>query len=484
MVSPKNIQITPVILSGGAGSRLWPMSRAGYPKQFLPLTGEMTMIQETVLRVSDSRFARPLVICNEEHRFIIAEQLRSCNCETLEIILEPFGRNTAPAVAVAALRLLAEYDDDGLMLVLPSDHAIADQEGFLAACDDAAEAALEGALVTFGITPSRAETGYGYIKAAEPFHGHTSIRRVERFVEKPDQAKAEAYVTDGAYHWNSGIFLFSAKSYLEELEEKNAAIVEASRKALEYSQHDLTFCRLNADAFAASPADSVDYAVMEKTQKAAVVPVELGWNDLGSWAALWEMGEKDARGNVAKGDVIFHDTSNAYVQSDHGLVAVAGVKDLVVVVTDDAVLVADQAKTQDVKRIVERLKSEERSEYNLHTTVHRPWGSYRGIDRGERFQVKRIVVQPGEQLSLQMHHHRAEHWIVVSGTATVTCGKKTFMLTENQSTYIPSGELHRLENPGKVPLHLIEVQSGSYLGEDDIVRFEDGYGRTAETLKN
>jgi mannose-1-phosphate guanylyltransferase/mannose-6-phosphate isomerase len=476
-MSEKGIgRITPVILSGGLGTRLWPLSRAGYPKQFLALASELTMIQETALRVADDRFAAPLVICNEEHRFIVAEQLRARACQPSEIILEPVGRNTAPAVAVAALRLL-DGQDDALMLVMPSDHVIADTDGFLAAVDRAAAAASRGALVTFGITPNRPDTGYGYIKAAVPLPGHAGVHAVERFVEKPDLETAEGYLADGSYHWNSGIFLFSAKAYLEELERANPAIVAACRTAIDDSQRDLTFCRLDKSAFAASPSDSIDYAVMEKTQNAAVVPVDMGWNDLGAWSALWDVAVKDGHGNVAQGDVILQDTSNAYVRSEHGLVAVAGLDDVVVVTTDDAVLVAHRDKVQAVKTLVDRLKAEGRSEPVLHTTVHRPWGSYRGIDRGDRFQVKRIVVQPGERLSLQMHHHRAEHWIVVSGTALVTRGTDTFLLTENQSTYIPAGETHRLENPGKLPLHLIEVQSGGYLGEDDIVRFEDGYGR-------
>ncbi len=436
------------------------------------------MIQETVLRVADSRFAAPLVVCNDEHRFIVAEQLRTQSCQPSEIILEPVGRNTAPAVAVAALRLLADQDD-ALMLVMPSDHVIADTASFLAAVDQAAAAAAQGALVTFGITPDRPETGYGYIKAAKLLPGHAGVYEVEKFVEKPELKTAEGYLADGNYHWNSGIFLFSAMSYLEELERANPAIIAACRKALNGSQRDLTFCRLDKEAFAASPSDSIDFAVMEKTQRAAVVPVEMGWNDLGAWSALWDVAPKDSKGNVAQGDVILHDTSNTYVRSEHRLVVVAGLENVVVVETDDAVLVMDRHKVQDVKQLVDRLKAEGRTEHSLHTTVHRPWGNYRGIDRGERFQVKRIVVQPGEQLSLQMHHHRAEHWIVVSGTALVTRGTKKFLLTEDQSTYIPAGETHRLENPGKLPLHLIEVQSGSYLGEDDIVRFEDGYGRIA-----
>lgn len=473
----KNGKIAPVILSGGSGSRLWPLSRVGYPKQFLPLASELTLIQETALRVANSRFAAPLVICNEEHRFIVAEQLRAQSCLPSEIILEPVGRNTAPAVAVAALRLMEEQDD-ALMLVMPSDHVIADTNAFLTAVDRAAAVASLGAFVTFGIIPDRPETGYGYIKVGKPLSGHEVAHTVVQFVEKPSLETAQAYLADGSYCWNSGIFLFSAKSYLEELERTSPAIVTACRTAIAESQVDLTFCRLNKTAFEACPSNSIDYAVMEKTRNAAVVPVDMGWTDLGTWSALWEAAPKDAEGNVAQGDVILQDTSNAYVRADHGLVAVLGLDNVVIVSTDDAVLVAHRDKVQSVKALVDRLKAGDRTEHITHTTVYRPWGSYRSIDRGERFQVKRIVVQPGGQLSLQMHYHRAEHWIVVSGTALVTRGADTFLLNENQSTYISVGETHRLENPGKVPLHLIEVQSGNYLKEDDIVRFEDIYGRS------
>lgn len=468
--------ITPVILSGGSGSRLWPLSRAGYPKQFLALAGENTMLQETAQRVADARFADPLIICNEEHRFIVAEQLRGQARQHGDIILEPLGRNTAPAVAVAALRLI-ETDENALMLVMPSDHVIKNQQAFLDAVESAAAAAREGALVTFGITPHQPETGYGYIKRAGQWGTHEGVNGVEQFVEKPDTATAQAYLEEGSYLWNSGIFLFTAKAYLNELEGSHPEMIKACRRALAEGERDLTFSRLNAEAFAASPADSIDYAVMEKTQQAAVVPVDMGWSDLGAWSALWEIESKDENGNATQGDVLLHDTRNSYVHSDHPLVAVAGLENVVVVATDDAVLVADRNNAQDVKHLVECLKAEKRDEHNLHTTVHRPWGCYRGIDLGERYQVKRITVQPGEKLSLQMHYHRAEHWIVVSGTARVTCGEKSFLLRENESTFIPMGDTHCLENPGKVPLHLIEVQSGSYLGEDDIVRFEDGYGR-------
>ncbi|MBK5910914.1 mannose-1-phosphate guanylyltransferase/mannose-6-phosphate isomerase [Rhodothalassium salexigens] len=471
--------ICPVILSGGTGSRLWPLSRAGYPKQFLPLAGDRTLFQDTVARVATPGFAEPLVICNDDHRFIVAEQLRSAGAEARAIVLEPVGRNTAPAAAIAALHLLGETEDgdDPLMLIMPSDHRIAEPDAFRAAVERAAPAAAAGALVTFGITPDRPETGYGYIKAAGAYGAHGGVSAVERFVEKPDAETAAGYLAAGGYHWNSGIFLVSARRYLDELTAQHPDMVTACRAALDGAAADLTFCRLDAEAFARAPADSIDYAVMEHTERAAVVPVAMGWSDLGAWSAVWDAGTKDAEGNATRGDVILHDTRNAYVRAEHGLVAVAGLDDVVVVATDDAVLVADRRRAQDVKALVERLKADGRSEHDLHTTVHRPWGSYRGVDRGERFQVKRLTVAPGERLSLQMHHHRAEHWVVVSGTARVTRGCETFLLGENQSTYIPMGEVHRLENPGKLPLHLIEVQSGSYLEEDDIVRFEDGYGR-------
>ena len=470
--------ITPVILSGGSGSRLWPLSRSLYPKQFLPLAGQQTMIQETALRVCGEGFADPVVICNEEHRFIVAEQLRSASLRPADIILEPIGRNTAPAACIAALRIL-EGGEDGLMLVMPSDHVIKSPDRFLKAIGRAAEAAAAGALVTFGITPAQAETGYGYIKAGARFGAHDGVHAVERFVEKPDRATAEGYLADGSYLWNSGIFLFSAAAYVAELEAFNPAIVEACRRALADHRRDLTFLRVGAEAFSASPSDSIDYAVMERTRHAAVVPVDMGWSDVGAWSALWDIAAKDEDGNVTQGDVVLSGARNVYARSDDGLlVAVVGLEDVVVVATDDAVLVIDRERAQDVMHIVERLKAERRDEHALHTTVHRPWGSYRGVDRGERFQVKRITVKPGEKLSLQMHYHRAEHWIVVEGTALVTRGEEAVLVYENQSIHIPMGTVHRLENPGKVPLHLIEVQSGGYLGEDDIVRLDDSYART------
>ncbi|MEQ8817622.1 MAG: mannose-1-phosphate guanylyltransferase/mannose-6-phosphate isomerase [Thalassobaculum sp.] len=471
--------ITPVILSGGSGSRLWPLSRAGYPKQFLPLASELTMIQETALRTAGEGYAPPVVVCNEEHRFIVAEQLRASALQPAAILLEPVGRNTAPAVCAAALRLTAD-GGDGLMLVMPSDHVVASPERLHEAVARAAPAALDGRLVTFGVTPTGPETGYGYIRAGGPLEGGAygdGVRAVERFVEKPSGAAVEGYLAEGGHYWNSGIFLFAAGAYLLELERSRPEIVAACRRALAGAEPDLTFCRLDAEAFASAPAEAIDTAVMETTPRAAVVPVDMGWSDVGAWSALWEIGDRDAAGNVAAGDVVLHEARNCYVRAEHGLVGVAGLEDVVVVATDDAVLVADRRRAQDVKLLVEQLRAKGRPEQVLHSTVHRPWGSYRGIDRGDRFQVKRITVRPGEKLSLQMHHHRAEHWVVVSGTARVTRGDESFLLGENQSTYIPAGETHRLENPGMLPLHLIEVQSGGYLGEDDIVRLEDGYGR-------
>lgn len=474
-----NSSIYPVILSGGSGSRLWPMSRAGYPKQFLALHGDdgITMLQATAKRVQRKNFWNPLLVCNEEHRFILAEQLRQVDIEPDGIILEPVARNTAPAVAAAALKL-SEKQADALMLVMPSDHVILDEASFHKAVEAAAEAASGGALVTFGITPTQPETGYGYIQRGQQWAGDVNgVFEVTRFVEKPNLKTAEQYLESGDYAWNSGIFLFRADTYINALEAFQPDMLAAARAALENSREDLNFCRLDKAAFSASPSDSIDYAVMEQTDNAAVVPVDMGWSDLGAWSALWDIEEKDEQGNVATGDVLLHNTRNSYVHADHAMVAVSGLDDVIVVATDDAVLVVDRHNAQGVKDLVDQLKREGRGEHHLHTTVHRPWGSYRGIDMGERHQVKRITVKPGEKLSLQMHYHRAEHWIVASGTALVTCGEKEFLLRENESTFIPMGETHRLENPGKVPLDIIEVQSGSYLGEDDIVRFEDGYGR-------
>lgn len=475
-----NTKIMPVILSGGSGSRLWPMSRSGFPKQFLSLDGANTMLQQTALRATGDSFLPPLLVCNEDHRFIAAEQLRAVGLEQSQIILEPAARNTAPAIAVAALAAMS-VDKDAVILVMPSDHIVKDINAFKQGVDKALLAVDEGFLVTFGIDPDKPETGYGYINGAGEVKNANGVKKVKKFVEKPDETTAMDYLASGDYYWNSGIFLMRASQYIEELEKHHPEMVSCCTRAYQNSQQDLSFCRLDNEAFSQCQSDSIDYAVMERTSFAAVVPLSMGWSDLGAWSALWDVNEKDENGNVCSGDVLLHNSKNSYVHSDHGLVALTGVENLVVAVTDDAVLIADKDSTQDVKKLVESLKEQGRTEHVLHRTVHRPWGSYCGIDTGERYQVKRITVKPGERLSLQMHHHRAEHWIVVSGTALVVNGEKQFLLRENESTYIPIGETHRLENPGKVPLHLIEVQSGSYLGEDDIVRFEDGYGRTENT---
>ena len=477
MLPQSHPAIHPVILSGGSGTRLWPMSRAQYPKQLLPLLTERTLLQEAGLRVADAKqFAAPLVISNDEHRFIVAEQLRLAGVTPAAIVLEPLGRNTAPACCVAALSL-ATAAPDALMLVMPSDHAITDAVAFKSAVQRAAEAAKTGKLVTFGIAANRPETGYGYIKRGTPLTRVEGAFQVAAFVEKPDRARAESYVADPAYSWNSGIFLFPVKLLLSELERLQPATVAACRDALAKAKRDLDFLRLDRDAFAKAPSNSIDYAVMEHTSHAAVVPVEMGWSDVGTWDALWLVGTQDETGNVTAGDVVAEDTKNSYLRAESGLLAVLGVEDLVVVATSDAVMVSRRDRAQDIKQLVARLERGNRSELVSHPLVHRPWGTYRSIHNGERVQVKHIMVKPGGILSLQMHHHRAEHWVVVTGTAKVTKGNEQLILHENESTFIPMGTRHRLENPGKIALHLIEVQSGSYLGEDDIVRYEDTYGR-------
>ena len=464
--------LQPVLLSGGSGTRLWPLSREAYPKQFLPLAGDDTMVQATWLRVAPLAGAAPIVVANEEHRFLVAEQLRQIGAPVPAIILEPVGRNTAPAIAAAALHALAGGEDP-LLLVLPSDHVVRDPEGFRNAVHKAVPAAEAGALVTFGIVPDAPETGFGYIQA-ETGEG---LRRVSRFVEKPDEATAQSYLDAGGYYWNSGMFLFRASRYLEELRRFRPDIVDAVTLAFGSAQRDGDFIRLDKTAFAASPADSIDYAVMEKTAEAMVLPVDIGWNDVGSWSALWDVAERDADGNAHHGDVIAVDTRNSYAYAQR-LVALVGVDDIVVVETDDAVLVARKDRVQEVKQVVAQLKQAQRSQAVLHREVHRPWGSYDSVDMGARHQVKRIKVRPGAQLSLQSHQHRAEHWIVVKGIARVTRDNDVFELYENQSTYIPIGAKHRLENPGSEWLELVEVQSGDYLGEDDIVRYSDIYGRS------
>ncbi|MGB0732765.1 MAG: mannose-1-phosphate guanylyltransferase/mannose-6-phosphate isomerase [Pontibacterium sp.] len=464
--------ITPVILSGGSGTRLWPLSRKSYPKQFLPLSSDKTMLQETYLRLDGLELAAPQIICNEDHRFLVAEQLRQLDISP-SIILEPVGRNTAPAIALSALVLVQEGRGSEVMLVLAADHVIENTAAFQASVSIAALEAQAGKLVTFGIVPTEPATGYGYIKGA----GSESVLSVEAFVEKPDLQTAQSYLDSGDYFWNSGMFMFRADRYLEELEKHRPDILAACEAAMANTTPDLDFVRIDKEAFIACPEDSIDYAVMEKTDQAVVVPMDAGWSDVGSWSALWDVNAKDENNNVAIGDVMLDSSQNSYFYSQERLITALGVDDLVVVDTKDALLVANKNKVQDVKNIVNHIKAAGRSEHLQHREVYRPWGKYDSIDMGDRYQVKHITVKPGAKLSLQMHHHRAEHWIVVEGTAEVRCGDKTMILTENQSTYIPLGEAHQLSNPGKLPLQIIEIQSGSYLGEDDIVRFEDAYGR-------
>ena len=478
--------LTPLILSGGSGTRLWPLSREMYPKQLLPLIGKHTMLQETAARVSGlPDLAAPIVVCNESHRFMVAEQMRQYGTSPQAIILEPVGRNTAPAVAVAALVALDRArkskggdDSDPILLVLPADHVIRDVEAFQSAVIAGRTAAEAGKLVTFGVVPDRAETGYGYIRRAQ---GDGPTYPVQQFVEKPDAATAQTYVESGEYYWNSGMFMFRARMYLAELKLHAPAMLSACEDAVAAATRDLDFTRLPAAEFGACPSDSIDYAVMERTDSAVVVPLDAGWSDVGSWSALQDALPRDDQGNVLTGDVLVEDSSGCYLHSTSRLIGVVGLKDHVVVETKDAVLVAPRDRVQDVKALVAQLKAQGRYETALHREVFRPWGSYDSIDHGDRFQVKRLVVKPGATMSLQLHHHRAEHWIVVSGTAQITRGEETFLLGENESTYIPVGTKHRIANPGKVMLHIIEVQSGSYLGEDDIVRFEDVYGREGTT---
>jgi len=468
--------IIPVILAGGSGTRLWPLSRKLYPKQLLPLVDDRTLVQNTLLRLHGiDDVADPIIICNEEHRFIIAEQMRAMDVSPAAIVLEPVGRNTAPAVAVAAL-LAQTKDPDAVLLVLPADHLIGDPEQFHEAVRQAAMHAAAGHLVTFGIVPSAPETGYGYILQG-PALAQSSARAIERFVEKPDLATAETYVASGQYFWNSGMFVFRSGAVLAELERFAPAIVESCRKALDLAGQDLDFLRLDKDAFAACPEDSVDYAVMEQTDKGVMIPLSCGWNDLGSWDALWQAGGKDEDGNVTRGDVVLCDVQDSYLHAETRLLAAVGLQNHIVVETSDAVLISPRDRVQEVKKIVDKLKAENRIEAVSHKKVFRPWGHYESIGDGARYQVKRIVVTPGQVLSLQKHFHRAEHWVVVQGTAVVTRDNEDILLRENESVYLPLGAVHRLANPGKIPLELIEVQVGSYLGEDDIVRFEDVYGR-------
>ena len=468
--------VYPVILSGGAGTRLWPLSRALRPKQLLPLVSDKSMLQETVRRVTGTDFGAPMIVCNAQHRFMIAEQMREIGVDPLAIVLEPEGRNTAPAVTAAAV-LLAAQDPDAVMLVLPSDHVISDVEGMHLAVRRALAAADKGSLVTFGIRPNRAETGYGYIRRGPACPGLDGCFHVDQFVEKPDLATAEAYVQNEDYSWNSGMFVFPVATYLAEVERLKPDLLAACRRSVNKASQDLDFVRLDAGSFAATESISVDYAVMERTEKAAVVPLDIGWNDVGSWSALWDISDRDADGNVFLGESIALDARNCYIRGDGNLVAAIGVENLIIVATDDVVLVVPRDRAQDVRRIVSEVERSGRTEHYVHTKVFRPWGWYQSIHDGHRFQVKEITVSPGHRLSLQMHHHRAEHWVVVSGTAKVTRGNESFFITEDQSTYIPHNTPHCLENPGKIPLRMIEVQSGPYLGEDDIVRYEDQYGR-------
>jgi len=499
------------VLSGGSGTRLWPLSRSQYPKQLLNLLGEYSLLQETLNRFNDFDYSlpndkpssskgaeqrpsitSPIIVCNEDHRFLVAEQLRQINNNAQQIILEPVGRNTAPALTLAAMSCEQDNRDD-VLLVMPADHVIQQLPALYSAVSLGYQQALNGALVTFGIVPDSAETGFGYIRTGGSIASGTgvgNVKTIAAFVEKPDQATADSYIASGDYLWNSGMFMMKASTWLKAIEHHRKDIFDACAAALKRGQEDLDFYRVEKELFAACPSDSIDYAVMEQMAMesiddvqdgepfGAVIPLDAGWSDVGAWSSLWDVAGHNTDGNVCNGDVITHNSSDSYIHAEHRLVAAIGLKNMVIVETADAVMVADKDCAQDVKEIVEKLKSENRSESIIHRQVYRPWGSYEGVVSGPRFQVKRIEVNPGARLSLQMHHHRAEHWIVVSGTAKVTRGEETFLLSENQSTYIPLGMVHRLENPGTLNLEIIEVQSGSYLGEDDIVRFEDNYGRT------
>ncbi|MHA6604793.1 mannose-1-phosphate guanylyltransferase/mannose-6-phosphate isomerase [Photobacterium damselae] len=464
--------LLPVIMAGGSGSRLWPLSRTLYPKQFLALTSNATMLQETVKRLDGIKHQAPLLICNEEHRFIVAEQLRKGGMDNSGIILEPVGRNTAPAIALAALKAVSN-NEDPLLLVLAADHVIQNTDAFLSSVQHATAEAEKGKLVTFGIVPTHPETGYGYIARGDAINNNAYY--VNAFKEKPVLELAKKYVNSGEYYWNSGMFLFKASRYLAELEKYSPDILKACQAAINTSTQDLDFTRLAKDIFECCPDDSIDYAVMENTQDAVVVPMDANWSDVGSWSALWDVNEKDASGNATRGDVLVENTTNSYIFSQNKLVATVGVDDLIVVETKDAVLVAHKDKVQDVKGIVTQLKQVNRYEYLQHREVYRPWGTHDEIAEGDRFHVKHVMVKPGERTATQMHYHRAEHWVVVRGTAKVINGDKSYLLTENESTYIPIGSAHSIENPGQIPLELIEVRSGAYLSEDDVVRLED-YG--------
>lgn len=467
--------VTPVILCGGSGTRLWPLSREAYPKQFLRLLGEHSLLQQTLLRLKDIEgIAAPLMVCNESSRFAVAEQLREIGIENAQILLEPARRNTAPAIAAAALHASAAGEDP-LLLVLPSDHVIKNHEAFCAAIQAARHAAKDGDLVTFGMTPAGPETGYGYIRADLSVRGQ--VHPVLEFIEKPNRATAEQYIASGNYYWNSGMFLFRASRYLEELTRYQPAIAAACREAVALAKKDCDFIRLDSQSYAASPDNAIDYAVMEHTNRASMVTMEAGWSDIGSWASVWEAADKDGDNNATQGDVLLQNCANCLVHGTSRLITAVGLRDTVIIETPDALLIMDSKHSQETKKLVAKLISTQRPEATQHRQVFRPWGSYDSIENGKRFQVKRITVKQGARLSLQMHHHRAEHWVVVSGTAKITNGDKEYLLTENQSTYIPVGIVHSLENPGKIPLELIEIQSGGYLGEDDIVRLQDRYGR-------
>ncbi len=469
--------IIPVILAGGSGTRLWPLSRELYPKQLIDIYNEDTMLQNTVLRLEGiEMMGSPIVVCNEEHRFMTAEQLRKIKVDPFAIILEPVGRNTAPAIALAALKAM-ENKEDPILLVLPADHVIEKIDDFHAVIQAGLKYAQKDNLITFGIIPRSPETGYGYIKKGELLEKETGASKIEKFVEKPDLFTAKNYIESGSYCWNSGMFMFQASAIIKELENHAPDMMSLCRKVIATGVQDLDFFRLSLEGFKDIPSDSIDYAVMEKTSKGIMIPLDAGWNDLGSFDALWQTGEKDGNLNVIKGDVLTHDVKESYINSESSLIAAVGIEKFVIVETKDAILVAPRDRVQDVKKIVKQLKDLNRDESVTHRKVYRPWGSYETMDIEPRFQVKRITVKPGAKLSLQKHFHRAEHWTVVSGSAIITRGEKQMLLKEDESTYIPLGTLHRLENPGKIPLELIEVQSGSYLGEDDIVRFDDVYGR-------
>lgn len=469
--------IIPVILSGGSGTRLWPLSRKAYPKQFLTLMGDGSFFQATIERLANLPDCRPpLIICNEEHRFLVAEQLRQLDIRPSGILLEPTGRNTAPAITCAALWAKAQ-GENATLLVMPSDHIVQDASAFQKAIAVGAESAEKGQLVTFGIVAQHPETGYGYIRREKGKHSDTTVFPVAEFVEKPDLDTAKSYIESGEYYWNSGIFMFQAEALIDEVTRHSPTILQHCQQAMEKTTQDLDFIRLDNAAFSTCPSNSIDYAVMEKTDKSVVAPLNAGWNDIGAWSALLELGQPDDKGNVMIGDIITENVEDCYLRSEHRLIAGVGLENLIVVETADAVLIADKSQVQDVKKIVAQLKDSKRDEHMHHVRVFRPWGSYETVDDGGRFKVKRIIVKPGESLSLQMHHHRAEHWVVVKGTAKITRGNDEMLLSEDQSVYIPIGTEHRLTNPGLVPLEIIEVQTGSYLGEDDITRFSDIYGR-------